>query len=243
MEPQPDDADNDPVDDGGDGGPSLPPAGGGGGSGPPAVNYTASIEAFTATVDGLNVTFVMNVTTNDPEATWLLLPGDGAEYTGAVDGMVGSMAHAFLQNGTYNATLSVSYGSGESVESVLEVMVTMKVPLPDVLVFEYGPSLGCLGAPALCVSQQFQAEMDGVDGHWQALDERYWGLAFNATNAGEYEDTDCTAFDADGKKLADFHNDGGACGGDALPEGTAWLFMYSWIAPSTAMRLEFTLPQ
>ena len=113
-------------------------------------------------------------------------------------------------------------------------------PLPDVLHFEYPESFGCAGDVATCVSREGGPDASGIDGFWQELDDRYWGLGF-AVTGGAAGDSDCQAFDADQNNLGDFSNGGSECTG-VLPDGTAYLFLYSYAAPSLGLTLDFTVP-
>ncbi len=112
---------------------------------------------------------------------------------------------------------------------------------PDQLVFEYGPSLGCVGDFAVCISAQLGPDQPAIDGFWQELDESYWGLSFIVTTSLEpYEDTDCTAYDENQEPIeADLNNGAGPCEG-ALPKDTKWLFLYSYAAPAPSLELEFS---
>lgn len=157
-------------------------------------------------------------------------------------------------NRTYNTTgtYQVTYvlRAGNDVVDHLNVTIIVSGngtgnvsagrPLPDVLVFEYPESFGCVGDFATCVSREEGPGASGIDGFWQELDDRYWGLTF-AVSGGANGDSDCQAFDADQTELGDFSNGGGECTG-VLPDGAAYLFLYSYAAPSLGMTLEFTPP-
>lgn len=235
-----DDSAGDGSDDGADDGP------GDGSGGDP--EHTATIESFTADpLDGtapLNVTFDWDVETNDENATWALDFGDGDSESGDVADADDPLVHGY-DAGNFTATFTVTYGGSETVEKTVNLTLEEGQSVPDELVFEYEqPTLGCLGAvegEMLCISVLLGPEQPAIDGHWQELDESYWGLPFAVVNGlEEYQDTDCTAFDEEEEPLeADLNNVDGPCGG-TLPEGTKWLFLYSFVAPSPSMTLEFS---
>ncbi len=212
--------------------------------------WTASIESFSADPTSgtapVNVTFTWDVETNDENATWSLALGDGATEDGDVTDGEDSLVHGY-DAGNFTATFTLTYGDSQTVEETVDLTIEAGQSVPDELVFTYDqPTLGCVGAldeevGLMCVSALLGPEEPAIDGHWQELDESYWGLSFSVTNGLEdYQDTDCTAFNEDLEPLGtDLNNGGDACAG-TLPEGTKWLFLYSWIAPSPGMELEFT---
>jgi hypothetical protein len=152
--------------------------------------------------------------------------------------------HTYAAAGTYTATLTLSYGVDGALTETNTVVVVAPVVYPDVLVFEYGPSLGCIGDFLVCYSEELgETPVPVSDGFWQELDERYWGLEFTVTSDSLLNDTDCTAYDADGEPISvDLNGGAGPCAG-RLPEGTAALFLYNYLEPSSSLRLEFFLPE
>ncbi|HLF16514.1 MAG TPA: hypothetical protein VI796_03680 [Candidatus Thermoplasmatota archaeon] len=113
--------------------------------------------------------------------------------------------------------------------------------------FEFGPSVGCLGTELAtgglnCVSFTQGPAMMPVDGFWLELDANYAGLDFTSTVGNELGDSDCWFVGDDATTiLADAHNGAAVCSG-TVPDEAAWLFIYSYAAPSTAITVDFTLP-
>lgn len=114
---------------------------------------------------------------------------------------------------------------------------------PETLNFSYGPAAGCEGSllgEGNCVTFQAGPDAPEVDGHWQALDERYWGLRFTTTVDSAGGDSDCYFVRANGNILGNAHNGSGPCQG-RVPDNTAFLFLYSYVEPHQAMTLQFRL--
>lgn len=113
---------------------------------------------------------------------------------------------------------------------------------PEPLVFSYGPSAGCIGDFAMCLSAEQGPDGQPIDGFWQELDERYWGLDFTVHAPTALGDTDCTAYDEDQEVIdVDLNGGAGPCEGP-LPDETKWLFLYSYAEPSPSLELEFSSP-
>jgi hypothetical protein len=128
---------------------------------------------------------------------------------------------------------------------------------PKKLHFEFGPSLGCDGGGGnlggdtylLCASYAAGPVVNSVagataaaDGYWLPVTRAYWGLPFSTTNDSVLGENQVVFVGRDGKFL------GSACAGGSLgpcssevgaPRGTAWLFVFSWAAPSRAMSITF----
>ncbi len=187
-----------------------------------------------------NITFTWEVEVDDDRATWDLDFGDGSSESGTLDEPEGSILHSYDEDGLYRATFTVEW-SDKQDESSMNLFFETPRELPDEWVFEYGPSAGCAGDFALCVSAEQGPEAEPVDGHWQELDKRYWDLEFHVL-VEPGEDSDCTAYDEDLEPIADLNGGSGPCDG-RLPEETKWLFMYSYGAPSLSMELEFFEPE
>lgn len=134
--------------------------------------------------------------------------------------------------------------------------------LPEVLHFEFGPTAGCASdayvvsggaVPLNCVSFQGGPDATGIDGHWVPLDEGYWGLQMTTTIAQPggpqqvpvvgtvLEDSDCVVTDADLAIIAEGGNGSGLCG-MVIPQGTAYLFVYSYGTAATELTVDFALP-
>lgn len=135
--------------------------------------------------------------------------------------------------------------------------------LPEVTHFEFGPALGCASdaytvsggaVPLNCVSFQGGPDRSGIDGHWLALDETYWGLQLTSTIAQSptgpqpvpvigqvLGDSDCVVTDATRAILAEGGNGTGACG-LVIPDGTAYLFIWPYGTPATQITVDFVLP-
>lgn len=114
---------------------------------------------------------------------------------------------------------------------------------PEVLNFTYGPAGGCEGSltgEGNCASFQAGPDAPAVDGHWQELDERYWGLRFTTTVDSFGGDSDCYYVGAGGGIRGNGHNGSGPCAG-TVPDGTAYLFLYSYVDPHQGMTLQFRL--
>lgn len=231
--------------DGGDG--DGDGTGAGDGDGDPFGNETepyAMIEAFSADVtEGTapaNVTFTWEVDTDDEEATWALETGDGISEQGAVSDENTSYTHPYETEGNFTAVFTVHYGDSESVQQSLNLRFEAADELPEQMTFEYGPSLGCIGDLATCVSRELGPGGEEIDGFWQELDERYWGLDFTVIADSALGDTDCDAFDEDEERIdADLNGADGPCEGP-LPEGTQWLFLYSYAEPALSLELVFS---
>lgn len=211
------------------------------------IDYFARIDAFTAdTTSGavpVNVTFSWEVDTNDENATWALDLGEGSEEQDALAEPSGSLVHPYDAAGNFTVVFTVLYGDGESVAATVNLTLEKPRALPDQWVHEYGPSLGCIGDLAVCISAELGPDEDPIDGFWLAIDERYWGLDFTVRVDTVLEDSDCTAYDDDLEALdANLNGGAGPCEGP-IPEGAYWLFMYSYAEPSPSLELEIFPPE
>jgi len=193
----------------------------------------------------LAVQFDLDARSSDPDATWRLAFGDASEdAAGAVADLPMQATHNYTIGGNFTALFEVMYGDGQMVDATTDVTVTVADAgaEPPETHFEYGPTAGCVGdVTPTCISRELGPTEEPVDGVWQPLDERYWGLAFTSTVDNVRGDSDCWAVDADMNNLADdLNGQAGPCAG-TLPEGTAWLFIYSYAEPAPSMTLDFTL--
>lgn len=233
----PDAGDNGDGSDGGDGGD--------GGDTGNETEYYAAIDAFTADPTSgeapVNVTFTWEVDTNDENATWTLDFGDNASESDLLADTNASLVHSY-SNGSYEALFTVHYGNEETVQQSVNLTFEAAPDLPEQWTFEYGASLGCFGDLATCISVELGPDQEPIDGFWQELDERYWGLELTVISETALGDTDCTAYDEDQEEIARLNGGAGPCEG-ALPEGTAWLFVYSYGEPSPSLELQFFEPE
>lgn len=224
-----------------------------------AVTLTAN---QTSGVAPMTVTF--NLTALGDGETYHLGHGDGSNQNGSFADMPSQVSYTYQVGGTFEAVLEITYPDEVLSDNVtIEVIVEDAASAPDAIHFEYGQSLGCFwdlatigGGPAIpCVNQEAGPSAPNVDGFWQALDDRYWGLEFTSTvDHGEGQcssdadwplcDSDCffygdsTSF---GDEIGDANNGGGACAG-VVPEGTAWMFIFPYGGPSNGMVLDFVVP-
>jgi PKD repeat protein len=191
----------------------------------------------------LLVNFTFDASDQGADAGWAMDFGDAEDASGS--GLPGYAEHTYTVAGVFTATLNVTFASGESDERNLTVTVTVPEdgdpapPPPDPTTFTFGPSAGCVTEHGQCTAGGPSA--DGVLGHWQAFDFRYWGYTATVTEAGNVlNDTDCRLYAPDATTmLADGSNVDQPCSA-VIPEGTGWIFINSWAEPSTGMTLEIT---
>lgn len=222
---------------------------GGGGSGEPETR-SANLTADTTSGEvPFTVTFTLDGTGIDGETTWFLAYGDGNNTEGEGSELPKEESYEYQIAGDFTARLVITYGDGEAEDAEVQITATLgeggEEEEPPETFFEYGPVMGCIGGTDVgqsCVSFQAGPGQPAVDGHWQALDERYWGMNAVALGKGMplSTDTDCVVTDADHTVLADGHNGPDPCG-LVIPEGAAFIYIYPWIEPATeGMTLEFT---
>ncbi len=209
---------------------------------PPAANLTADVADGEAP---LAVNFTLNATAG--AASWRLSFGDGAAANGT--GQPAAANHTYSVAGNFSANLTVSYAGGAFANASLAIRVTLpagsgssRAP-PDVTHFEFADSLGCVADAGVdrCVSFQGGPDASGIDGYWQALDERYWGLSFTTTvDQGQpaRNDSDCAFTDAAFAILGDANNSDQPCAG-TVPAGTAWIFLFPYALPALGQTLDF----
>lgn len=224
----------------------------GSGTGSPG-NGTGSANNATLTADVVNGTAPLAVnftmTASPGASSWRLSFGDGAFANGT--GVPSAANHTYTVGGNFSANLTVVYSdapnAGPNVTVALNI--TVAVPAgnspPDVLHFEFADSLGCAGDAGAdnCISFVGGPETSGIDGYWQALDERYWGLSFTTTvNQVQpaVADSDCAITDADHVILEEPNNGSSPCAG-TVPQGAAWIFLYPYALPALAQTLTFTV--
>jgi PKD repeat protein len=197
----------------------------------------------------LSVNFTMNAT---PGATsWRLAFGDGSFTNGT--GQPATANHTYAVGGNFSANLTVVYAQGANATAGVDITVAVPAggAAPDVTHFEFGESSGCMGdahainptVPLNCASFQAGPDASGIDGHWLALDERYWGMTITTTMddpTTQNQDSDCYFYKADAKtETGTASNGGGLCLG-VVPAGTYWLFLYPWALPALGMTADFS---
>lgn len=208
----------------------------------------------------LRVNFTLAATGSPLE--WRLSFGDGAIANGTA--LPAQANHTFAVGGNFSANLTVRYAAGNATANVTITVAVPQTPggpaAPEVTHFEFGESLGCApdgtavpGVPFYCMSFLGGPEASGLDGHWQALDERYWGLHLTSQTtqspAGEQEipdfgavgaDSDCVFTDAAHAIIGEANNGSRSCDG-IVPSGSAFLFIYPYGAPALEIVVDFAL--
>ena len=197
----------------------------------------------------LAVNFTVNATAG--ALSWSLAFGDGSATNGT--SLPAAANHTYSVGGNFSANLTVTYAGGATANATLAINVTLtaqaKAAPPDVLVFEFADSLGCAGEDGAgadaCLSfiAGPDAAISGIDGYWQALDERYWGLSFTTTIdqvQPAVNDSDCAFTDADHTIIGFASNGSSPCMG-VVPEGTAWIFLFPFAVPALSQTLTFTV--
>lgn len=215
-------------------------------------NATLAADVVNGTAP-LAVNFTMTATTG--ATSWRLAFGDGSFTNGTGDPAAAN--HTYSVGGNFSANLTVVYSDGPNAgpNATASLNITVAVPAggaaPDVTHFEFGESAGCVGdahsinndVPLNCVSFQGGPDASGIDGHWQALDERYWGMTITTTMdepSGLNADSDCYFFAEDAEtETGEASNGGDLCAG-VVPDGTYWMFLYPWGFPATAMTADFS---
>jgi hypothetical protein len=176
--------------------------------------------------------------------TWALLYGDGTDASGDEADFPADSSHEYGTANNYTATLTVTLESGAVLEASQNITVELgeEPTEPPQLVFEFGPSLGCVTEAEACVgvalAQNAGEFVSGIDGHWIPLDERYWGLGFTSDSDHPLGDTDCLIFDDAVAQIGEGNNGGGPCQGQ-VPNNAAWLYFFPWAAPATASTVTF----
>lgn len=209
----------------------------------PPVETEASISTFEANQTSgtapLDVTFELDAESDDDNGTWRLAFGDGSEDVGGdVSELPTSAEHTYEVGGNYSAVFEVVHQDGsvnETIALTVEVPEQGEAP-PDF--YEFGPSAGCIGDTDTCVSREAGPDEPPVDGFWVPLDERYVGAFMTTTIESARGDSDGWFIDADGATITDVHNGADAAEG-SVPPGAAWLFVFSYADPSTAMTVSF----
>lgn len=189
----------------------------------------------------LAVDFTINATSG--ATTWRMSFGDGAEANGT--GQPTGLNHTYSVGGNFTAQVTAAYPGG-NVSANLTITVTVPPGQagPDVTHFDFADSLGCVGDAGAdtCITFNLGLDGNGIDGYWQALDERYWGLAFTTTveSTSPLADSDCAFTGEDmAAIIGDANNSSSPCAG-TVPEGTAWIFLYPYAAPALSMTMDFT---
>lgn len=228
------------------------PSGSRSGTGTGSGNGTGAAHNATLTADVVNGTAPLQVNFTmaaSPGATsWRLSFGDGAIANGT--GAPSAANHTYAIGGNFSANLTVVYADGPTAGPnatatlAIHVAVPAGTPAPDVLHFEFADSLGCVGDAGAenCITFVGGPDANGIDGYWQALDERYWGLSFTTTIdqvQPAVADSDCAITDADHAILEEPNNSSGPCAG-TVPAGAAWIFLYPYALPALSQTLTFT---
>lgn len=215
-------------------------------------NATLAADAVNGTAP-LAVNFTMTATTG--ATSWRLAFGDGAFANGT--GVPSTANHTYNVGGNFSANLTVVYSEGANAgpNATAGIDITVAVPsgapLPDVTHFDFGESGGCVGdahseeptVPLNCVSFQGGPDASGIDGHWLALDERYWGLTLRTTlddPTTVNQDSDCYFLAADESTETGSGSNGGDLCTGVVPAGTYWLFLYPWAFPANGMTADFS---
>lgn len=228
--------------------------------------YHATLEANTTSGDvPLNVTFTSEVSYTETTGsgndtfsdnfsyegnlTYRLTFGDGASQEGNQSDYPLEATHEYTVEGNYTAIVNVTFEDGSQAEARINITTTLPEDPqePPETHFEFGPAAGCLGdngggsCRSIDLAQQ-TGQVQSIDGHFQALDERYWGLEAVAVNSGvgsANADTDCYFLDDGFTIIGEANNGGGPCTG-SVPGGSAYIFIFSWGAPTDAMTLDFS---
>lgn len=217
----------------------------GNGTGSTAYSVTLKANQVNGTAP-LSVEFTINATVG--AASWRLSFGDGAIGNGTGQPSVAN--HTYPIGGNFSANLTVAYPSGNLSSSLaIAVAVPEGGGPPEVTHFEFADSLGCLGEDGpgadQCISFQGGPDSSGIDGYWQALDLRYWGLSFTSTvtQGGPVgpalNDSDCAFTDEAFAIIGFASNSSNPCAG-SVPEGTAWIFIFPFATPALEMAIDFT---
>lgn len=213
--------------------------GGPGSTATPLRTATLSANATNGTAP-LAVAFTLNASAG--ATSWRLAFGDGAVANGT--GQPSSANHTYAVGGDFSANLTVVFPNGNATANLT---ITVAVPAaraaPDVTHFEFGSSLGCVGdlGADSCISFNAGPDGSGIDGWWQALDERYWGLHLTSTidSDAPLADSDCAFVDADETTIiGDADNSSNPCDG-VVPAGTAWLYIYPYATPANGLTVDF----
>ncbi len=223
-------------------------ADGQGGDLPYTVTFSGFVEAYAQGEDDLDGDGTPDEYAVDPGAfTWTLSYGD--DSTVDVEGNEADMPHessyTYEVGGTFNAMLDVTFEDGEVLSQQVEIVVTVpEDPVePPQEYFEYGPTGGCVGDFAVCVGLTLAQNGQGVrtiDGHFQALDERYWGATLNVVlDPADYHDSDCKLLNDAFEVIGEANGGSENCVG-TVPDGTAWIFLYPYAVPTLGMELTFT---
>lgn len=215
---------------------------------------SAALGNITLTADALNGTAPVDINftidASGSPMSWRLSFGDGAISNGTDFPTVTN--HTYAIGGNFSANLTVHYAAGNATAH-LNITITVPTtptgpPAPDVTHFEFADSLGCVGdlGAENCITYQMGPDGNGIDGYWQALDERYWGLSFTSTimQGGPVgpalNDSDCVFTDAAHAILGEANNSSNPCAG-TVPSGTAFLFIYPYGTPALEMTVDFVI--
>ncbi|MGB1698289.1 MAG: hypothetical protein ACPHK8_07810 [Thermoplasmatota archaeon] len=176
---------------------------------------------------------------------------DGNETSGEDAGSYLFLEHTYQVGGIYNVLVTVTFEDGSTVDGNVTLSLTTPEPprqLPAETEFEFGESLGCVGDFATCIGIELvtkaglaPADATGIDGFWLPLTEEYWGLKLISTAGNVLGDSDCSFYDEAFGVTGEANAGGGPCEG-TVPNGSAWIYIYSYAEPSTGQTLSFSLP-
>lgn len=209
----------------------------------------------------LNVTFTLGAShlPAGASANWTFDFGRGsaANATNGTDAagangttLPATFEHTYTAAGTYNVTFILQAGNltPQALQATIHIAngtgnVSVTKPLPDQMHFEFGESLGCTAdiSPTgiACISFELGPDGSGIDGFWIELTDLYWGLSFTSTVGNVRGDSDAAVLDADLAVMPVDVNGGGTQATGTIPEGAAWLFIFSYAEPSTGMTVTF----
>lgn len=198
-------------------------------------NVTENGTTFVAPV-GANITFdASDSTGTNLTFSWDL--GDG----NASDGV--NVTYAYTAAGNYTVNLTVTDEAGQmDAASVNLTIAAAEGPAEDIQRhFEYeGVFLGCEPtATGTCLSVELGPDEEFIDGVWVPLGPAYEGLVLASTVDNQRADSDCWWLDADESIIGEANNVADPCGG-VIPEGAAWVFVYSYAEPATHFTVDVT---
>ena len=193
---------------------------------PPTANLTHDLDNDTVAV---NVTFNFTVEGDDADGdnlTWELdVDGDNETDYNGTDADFGEVSHNYTQNGTFNATLTVSDGQDNATSSVL-INVTSGGSGAR---FEDSVLLPCPTCPDIFTdSVEFELTPDMV------------GLPFLAESSKGDPDLMFTSEDCDGDEVETVASEGPEEG--VVPEGAACVIVWEFLDPDSDITVTIGTP-
>lgn len=194
----------------------------------------------------LNVTFSLSA--GKDAKSWRLSFGDGSEAITGNAPLPATKSYTYNIGGNFSAILNVTFEDKKFGQDIvrIEVAVPDQGPPPETH-FEFGPSAGCAGdflqtAGQNCISFVAGPAQTPIDGHWQALDSRYWGKALTGTiDPAIPGDSDCFFVAADEHTITGEANNGALTCEGTVPGNTAWIFIYPYGNPANGMTIDFVI--